>query len=77
MAEARGRDNWQHTSVIVATLVNSNPFRKGKPATPSEFDPYAVKAKAKAKPLMVGIDVLQMLFCPRPPSTATAAPATP
>lgn len=71
MADARGRSEWQQTSAIMAALANSNPFRKGKAAKPSDFDPYAAKATAKATPLMVDIDVAQMIFCPKPRTPAT------
>lgn len=62
MAEAKGRDNWRHTSMLCAVFANSNPFRaKGSKAVkPADFDPYA----PKAKPLVVGIDALKM-FLPK------------
>jgi len=46
MAEARGRDNWAHTSAILALIanVNRNP-KKTRPYKPSDFDPYSAKDK--------------------------------
>jgi hypothetical protein len=62
MAEAKGRDNWRHTSMLCAVVVNSNPFRaKGaKPAKPSDFDPY----RPEDKPLVVSIDALKVFVAP-------------
>jgi hypothetical protein len=78
MAEARCRQQWQHTSMLCAVIANANPYRKGKPARPADFDPYErVKQKPRQK-LMVGIDVLQMIFCGPPPKpTATTPTPTP
>jgi hypothetical protein len=40
MAEARGRDNWAHTSAMLAFICNSNPFRSGRPVTPASLNPW-------------------------------------
>jgi len=42
MAEARGRDDWAHTSAILALIANVNRDpKKTRPFKPSDFDPYA------------------------------------
>jgi len=46
MAEARGRDNWAHTSAILALIANVNRDpKKTRPYKPSDFDPYSAKDK--------------------------------
>ena len=41
MAEARGRDNWNHTSCVLAMIANVNRDPKKTPAfQPGDFDPY-------------------------------------
>jgi len=42
MAEARGRDNWAHTSAMMALIANVNRDpKKGRAFKPADFDPYA------------------------------------
>jgi hypothetical protein len=44
MAEARGRDNWAHTSAILALIANVNRDpKKTRPYKPADFDPYSAK----------------------------------
>jgi len=44
MAEARGRDNWTHTSAILALIANVNRDpKKTRPLKPADFDPYTAK----------------------------------
>jgi hypothetical protein len=50
MAEGRLRAEWGQTSLTVAALVNSNPFRKGPPVTPDQFNPYAPKPQRDSSP---------------------------
>ncbi len=41
MSEGRCRQQWRHTSAVLAMLVNVNSDpKKGSPAKPSDFDPY-------------------------------------
>jgi hypothetical protein len=41
MAEARGRDYWNHTSAVLAMIANVNRDPKKTPAfQPADFDPY-------------------------------------
>lgn len=45
MAEGRSRENWQHTSAILALLYNCNRDpKKTKPAKPSDFNPFEGKS---------------------------------
>jgi len=44
MAEARGRDNWAHTSAILALIANVNRDpKKTRAYKPADFDPYTAK----------------------------------
>ena len=44
MAEARARDNWAHTSAVLALIANVNRDpKKTRPFKPADFDPYAAK----------------------------------
>lgn len=46
MAEARGRDNWAHTSAILALVANVNRDpKKTRAYKPSDFDPYSAREK--------------------------------
>ena len=46
MAEARGRDNWAHTSAVLALVANVNRDpKKTRPFKPADFDPYSAKDK--------------------------------
>lgn len=41
MAEAKGRDDWAHTSSLLAMLANVNRDpKKQRPLKPSDFNPY-------------------------------------
>ncbi|MCC7408661.1 MAG: hypothetical protein IT442_11365 [Phycisphaeraceae bacterium] len=42
MAEGRSRQEWSHTSTILAMLANTHRDpRKSRPFKPRDFDPYA------------------------------------
>jgi hypothetical protein len=44
MAEARGRDNWAHTSALLALIANVNRDpRKTPAASPADFNPFEAK----------------------------------
>ena len=48
MANAHGRERWQHTSVVLAMLANAHrDSKKTKAFKPSDFDPYAKREKIK------------------------------
>jgi len=45
MAEGRSRENWQHTSAILALLYNCNRDpKKTRAAKPSDFNPFEAKS---------------------------------
>lgn len=50
MAEGRRRAEWDQTALLCAVSVNSNPFRKGQPVKPEQFNPYHRKAAAQERP---------------------------
>jgi len=47
MGEARGRSEWNQTSLLCAMIVNSNPFRSGGPISPDKFNPYKTQEVRK------------------------------
>jgi len=50
MVEARQRDNWTHTSAILALTANCNRDPKKRPLQPDDFNPFVVaKKKNKAR----------------------------
>ena len=62
MAGARLRSEWARTSASLALMVNlARDPRKGRPAKPSDFDPFAMKAP---KPVLKGreLEVLARVF---------------
>jgi hypothetical protein len=48
MIDGKRREQWSHTSHLIAALVNSNPFRKGEPVSPDTFNPYAQEKEQPA-----------------------------
>lgn len=60
MVEARSRDRWNHTATTLAVVVNSNPYRKGKPLKPSDFHPHE-NQPAAAAPLKADLSILRTL----------------
>ena len=68
MAEARCRDNWSHTSTVLAMLANCNRNpKKSRAFKPADFDPFHVR-KRQQRP-MVSIDVLKTVFVDKQPIT--------
>jgi hypothetical protein len=65
MADARRRDEWQHTSAVLAMLANvhRNPKKKPQPFTPAEFNPLAGERKAVAP--KTGVRTLKTIFVDR------------
>jgi hypothetical protein len=48
MAEARGKDNWNHTSSLMALLFNVNRDpKKQKAVLPETFNPYVIRKPKK------------------------------
>jgi len=60
MAEAKSKDNWNHTSAVLALIinVNRNP-KKQRAVTPREINPHEQKAKTilKGKDIRILKDV--------------------
>lgn len=49
MAEARGRDQWTHTSSVLALIANVNRDpKKTRPYKPSDFNPYEARRSTAA-----------------------------
>lgn len=48
MAEARRRENWDHTSAIIAAIYNAPGIRK-RTVHPAEFNPFCREAKRRGK----------------------------
>ena len=63
MAEARGRDRWNHTASVMALIANVNRDpKKSKLLKPADFHPH-VTAKAKhAKLPKADITLLKTVF---------------
>ena len=47
MAEAADRAQWSHTSHILATLKNANPFYGGESVAPASMNPYMASEQAE------------------------------
>jgi len=63
MAEARGRDNWAHTSAILALIANVNRDpKKTRPFKPADFDPYATKDRREDAIEVTDMAVLKDAF---------------
>ncbi|HRF02438.1 MAG TPA: hypothetical protein PLI18_18135 [Pirellulaceae bacterium] len=68
MAEERQRDQWAHTSLVLAVLANlhRDPKRTGRYTT-DDFNPFAAGRSAAPK---AGIEVLRAVFVDRGPGGA-------
>jgi len=63
MAEARGRDNWAHTSAILALVANVNRDpKKTRAFKPADFDPYSAKDKRDGAIEVTDMAVLKDAF---------------
>jgi hypothetical protein len=49
MDEARGRDEWNRFSVLLATIINSNPFRSGTAIRAEDLNPYQSEGGGKSE----------------------------
>jgi len=66
MAEARGRDNWAHTSAILALVANVNRDpRKTRAYRPADFDPYSAGEKPDQAIEVTDMAVLKDAFTNR------------
>lgn len=66
MAKGRSQLEWGQTAQVLATITNSNPFRKGKPVSAAEFNPTLDAARAKPQRQVVPLKSLRGLFVPQP-----------
>ncbi len=65
MAEARSRQQWNHTSAILAMLANVHrDAKKSRPFKPADFHPH--RKSIPPTVTKVGIDVLKQVFVDRP-----------
>ena len=63
MAEARSRDNWSHTSAILAITANCHRDpKKFRPFTPADFDPHASADKKKTRIRTRDLGILKQIF---------------
>ena len=64
MAEAKSKDNWNHTSAILALIinVNRNP-KKQRAVTPGEINPHEQKVKEVLRGK--GLSILKDVFVDR------------
>lgn len=63
MTEARRRESWDHTSNLIAAIVNSQVGRT-KPVSPRTFNPFFQEEDSKVERMDLGINVLK-IFLPR------------
>ena len=67
MSEGRSRETWEHTSAVLAMIVNVNRLKKTSlKFTPLDFDPYAAEKRrwAEGQPViaMGSIGILKTVF---------------
>ena len=64
MAEARAKDNWAHTSAVLALTANTHRDpKKSRPFRPDDFNPYAARRRGKGIAIQTdNIDVLKTVF---------------
>jgi hypothetical protein len=75
MAEARGRDNWAHTSAVLALVANVNRDpKKTRAYKPSDFDPYSAKDKRDEAIEVTDMGVLKDAFLPASAGQAGTRP---
>jgi hypothetical protein len=53
MADAARLEAWQHTSALMATIVNVNRTKKGRPISPDAFNPMIDRRRRKHAGAMV------------------------
>ncbi len=63
MAEARGREAWNHTSAVMALLANIHRDpKKHRAFRPSDFNPYEARRKTGVPITAANIGVLKKAF---------------
>ena len=64
MAEAKSRDNWNHTSAILALIINVNrDSKKRRAVSPKELNPHEQKKKTVLRGK--GLRILKDVFVDR------------
>lgn len=63
MVDGLDESRWGHTSVVLAAVINSNPFREGDAVRPDQLNPYAAN-RAIAKPPQMKLRDLMKLVRP-------------
>lgn len=65
MAEGRSRDNWAHTSAILALIANVNRDpKKHRALKPADFDPHAAPKSKRTR--TKDLSILKAVFVDRP-----------
>lgn len=65
MAEARSKQEWNHTSAVLAMLANAHRDpRKSRLLVPEDFHPH--RKRLESPPVKVGIAVLKQVFVDPP-----------
>lgn len=64
MAEARGRDQWAHTSTVLALVANVNrDAKKSRAFKPGDFNPYETRRARGGVPLVAeNLAILKRVF---------------
>jgi hypothetical protein len=62
MVEGRQRDNWSHTSVLLALTANVNRDPKRRAFQPNDFNPFAKRRKTSPKESDVDMDTMKKIF---------------
>jgi hypothetical protein len=70
LAEARQRDQWNHTASVMALIANVNRDpKKGRPAKPDDFHPlrkYTTRTEpSERQPAIADISILKAIFVDR------------
>ncbi len=66
MAEARQREDWNHTSALMALVANVNRDpKKTKTFRPGDFNPLAVASKEKCELRTSDLSILKRVFVKR------------
>lgn len=63
MAERRDEADWERTSLLATMIANANRDpRKHGPFKPSDFNPYTLSAKKRARRELDGLGMLKEIF---------------
>ena len=66
MADARTRDNWAHTSTLLAHMANMNrASRRSRVFKPSDFDPFAARRRGGVPMTKENLRALKEAFVDR------------